>query len=263
MFREFFHFLFTTPLVNLIFVEVLYRPFFNLLVIIYQNLAMVGIKPDMGIAVIIFTIILRLILLPVSLREEHTMEEKIDIEEKIRSIKPLKSADPIKYKKERDKIISSHRHMFFGEIFDIVLQVWVAIMLWRIFTVGLEGADFGLLYSFIKMPNVPFNLNFLGTIDLSRPSLMMNLFSSFLIFVVETLNLEWSVIPPSSTDRWVQFIFPVGAFLYLYGMPAGKKLFVISTLLFTLAIIVFKEIRGLLKALKMKGAKKGPAWQRA
>ena len=255
-----FNFLFHTFPLNLLFLEVLYRPFFNLLVIIYQNLAVIGLKPDMGLAVIIFTIALRIILLPLSLREEHSLAERQEIEENLRFFKPLKSADPLRYKRERDKIITKHRHIFLGEVFDVGLQVWIALMLWRIFTVGLEGADFNLLYSFVKVPTEAFNLTFLGHINLAQPNLNMNILNAVLLFVIETLNLQWSVIPPTQSDRWAQFIFPIGVFLYLYGMPAGKKLFIITTLLFTLSVMIFKETRGLIGAWQNSRKKTSMEW---
>lgn len=256
-----FNFLFHTFPLNLLFLEVLYRPFFNLLVIIYQNLSAVGLKPDMGLAVVVFTIALRFILLPLSLREEHTLAERQEIEENLRFFKPLKSSDPLRYKREQDKIIGRHRHIFLSEVFDVSLQIWIALMLWRIFTVGLEGADFNLLYSFVKIPTEAFNLTFLGQIDLAQPNLSMNVLNAVLLFVIETLNLEWSVIPPTQSDRWAQFIFPIGVFLYLYGMPAGKKLFIITTLLFTLSIMIFKEVRGLIGAWQSSKKKTAMAWE--
>lgn len=257
-----FNFLFHTFPLNILFLEVLYRPFFNLLVIIYQNLPAIGLKPDMGLAVIVFTIALRIILLPLSLREEHSLSEKQEIEEKLRFIRPLKSADPLRYRRERDQVIAKHRHLFLGEVFDVGLQIWIALMLWRIFTVGLEGVDFNLLYSFVRIPAESFNLNFLGQIDLARPNLSMNVLNALLLFVIETLNLGWSVIPPTQSDRWAQFIFPLGVFLYLYGMPAGKKLFIITTLLFTLGLIIAKEVKGLFLAWQKARKKTSMSWEK-
>lgn len=243
MLFAFFDFLFNTFPLNLLFLEVLYRPFFNLLVVIYQLLGHFMLQPDMGVAVIFFTIALRIILLPLSLREERSEEEKREIERKMREIKMNFKGLPIQAKEARRQLLRQHQHIFWGEVFNIGLQIWIALMLWRIFSVGLEGEDFHLLYSFIHPPVGGFNLTFLGQIDLAHPSFSLNLLNALLIFVIETLNLEWGILPVSETDRLVQFIFPAGAFLYLYNMPAGKKLFIITTLLFTLMVMVWKELR--------------------
>jgi hypothetical protein len=119
-------------------------------------------------------------------------------------------------------------------------------MLYRIFTKGLEGADIHLLYDF--MPDVPrpYNLTFLGSIDLSHPSLLLNLIQSIVIFAVELLGTLTSPFPTSRKDMIrLQVILPVASFLIFLSLPAGKKLFVITTLVFSFFFILLRFIAGL------------------
>lgn len=232
-------------IIHFLFIETLYRPFFNLLVLIYEGLEKVVTNPDMGIAVIVFTIALRIILLPISLASGESEEEKREIGLKFEQIRRQYADNPIKFKEIRDELIRTHHRTVRSEVFNIGLQIAIALMLWRIFARGLAGEDLPLLYDFVPWPNLPFNLTFLAKIDLTKPSLVMNLTSSLLLFVAETLSLETSPYPATRNDRLMQFVVPIGVFVYLYNMPAGKKLFVIATLSLTILLIIFKELHSI------------------
>ena len=63
-----------------LFITLIYQPFFNLLVGLYWILdSMTAGNGDMGIAVIILTIIIRVLLLPLSLNGQKTEGERREI----------------------------------------------------------------------------------------------------------------------------------------------------------------------------------------
>lgn len=233
-------------LIETLFVKVLYQPFFNLLVIFYEILEKFTANPDMGIAVILFTVALRVILLPLSLASGESEDEKRKVGQLYEALQKRFKDEPLKLKEGKDKLIKENRHLVRAEVLDLGIQVAIALMLWRIFAEGLEGTDLPLLYSFVPKPNLPFDLTFLGSIDLSKPSVTLNVISALLLFITETLSLTFSAYPITHNDRIMQLVVPAIVFLYLYTMPAGKKLFIISTLVITILIILFKEMRSLL-----------------
>lgn len=251
-------------LLNHIFITFIYQPFFNLLVYIYLILdkATLG-KADMGTALIIFTFVFRIILLPLSLSSDRSEKEKREIREKVRELEVVFKHDPLRLKAEKKKVLTKNKKFLLAEITDVGLQVLVILMLFRIFRTGLEGADLHLLYSFMPKINEPFNLIFLGRYDLSQPNFYLNIVSSLVIFVAEFLSIRLSPLPASAEDKLMLILMPVGAFTYFAFMPAGKKLFVISTLLFSIGFILVKQVVFLYYKLKgnLPGRKK-PAWQR-
>ena len=105
------------------------------------------------------------------------------------------------------------------------------------------------------MPEVelPFNLVFLGEFDLSHPSFRLNLIQSILIFVFEVLTIFTSVYPVSKQEvvRY-QLVLPVVAFVLFIGLPAGKKLFVITTLIFSILLKLVMVVRQKLEAHRLK-----------
>lgn len=225
-----------------LFIKIIYQPFFNLLVALYNSMDFLfpG-KADMGICVIIFTVIFRLILLPVSLTSDRSEKDKHALAEKMKEIRAKYKNQPIILKEEMKKLFKSNRRLVGLEVFDIALQVMIILMLWRIFAYGLEGADMHLLYPQIKEPK-HINMMFLGKFDLSRPNQKLNLINSFALFAVETLNVYITPFKLTKIELLTPIILPIGVYFYMYTMPAGKKLFMISTLCITFCIIVYKKV---------------------
>lgn len=221
----------------------IYQPFFNLLVYIYLVLdkATAG-KADMGWAVIIFTLVFRVLILPLSLSGQRSQKEKREIAEKVRSLEYYYRDQPIKRKEEVRKLLTANKKILSSEVLDLLIQVLIAVMLYRIFSTGLEGEDLHLLYPFMPEIGKPFNLVFLGRFDLSKPNVPLNLINTAVIFVAEFLSIRFSAFPMSREDRMMLVVLPLGALTFFAFMPAGKKLFVISTLLFSIILILARQL---------------------
>lgn len=225
----------------------IYQPFLNLLVGIYYVLQQIPTLPhaDMGFAVIIFTLALRFILLPITLASQRSETERRLLEAKVKQLKHDLRSDPVRLNQEIKKLFRTNPRMVISAAFDLTIQVIIALMLWRIFAKGLLGADLHLLYDF--MPDIPrpYNLKFLDVYDLTHPNLKLNLIQSLAIFSVEALNLLTSPFPVTRAEVIkLQFILPLTSFLIFSQLPAGKKLFIITTLSFTFCfklILLFRR----------------------
>lgn len=220
----------------------IYQPFFNLLVYIYLIIdKATGGGADMGMAVIVFTIVFRILILPLSLNSSRSEKERREISQKLSSLNEYFKNDPTRKKEETRKLLANNKRLLTWEAADVFIQLLIIFMLWRIFSTGLEGADLHLLYPFMPILDKPFNLTFLGRFDLSQPSLFLNILSSLVIFLTEFLSIRFSPFPISREDRLMLAVLPIGAFTYFAFMPAGKKLFVIATLLFSIVLILAKQ----------------------
>jgi len=130
-------------------------------------------------------------------------------------------------------------------------------MLWRIFAKGLLGADFHLIYGFMPDIATPLNLNFLGRFDLTHPNFTLNIIQSVIIFIAELISSLTSPFPSSRRDNIrLQLVLPVASFLIFATLPAGKKLFIITTLSFS---IVFMLLRAARRWALKRAAKPTPA----
>lgn len=226
-----------------IFTTFVYQPFFNILVGIYWLLAQILPNPDMGIAVIIFALIVRLILLPMHLWGHRTASEKRKLAQKVKKLRQEFSHDPVHLRQEEKKILKSNPATVASEFISMFIQLIIILMLYRIFRHGLKGADFHLLYDFMPSIPRPLNLTFLNRYDLTKPSLFLNLLQSLAILVLESLHLLFAVHPITRKEVLMLTVFlPVVSFIIFSTLPAGKKLFIITTLLFSITLILVRQL---------------------
>lgn len=228
-----------------LFTTYIYQPFFNLLVGIYWLLGQtVPQYTDMGNAVILFTIVFRVLWLPISISSGRGAKERHNISEKIKEIQKIYAKEPLKEKEGMKKLMRNNRRVVMMSAFDILFQVMVMLMLYRIFTTGLEGADFHLIYKWMPPHPEHFNLTFLnGRFDLTHPNVTLNLINAGVILVAELMSGLLSPFPTGRADLLTLFVLPIGAFTFFAFMPAGKKLFVITTLLFSIGIMIAKATK--------------------
>lgn len=229
------------PLVNL-FTVVIYQPFFNILVFFYWVLDQITQGyADMGVAVILLTILIRILLLPMSLSGEQSEAERRAIAKEIKDLETTFKDDPVRYAQEKQKVLRGKRKVVIGEIISLTVQVVISLMLWRIFATGLKGEDMHLLYSFMPEVHQPFNLMFLHRFDLTHTNLILNLIQSLMIFLLETLAIYTSPYPPEKGEVVrLQLVLPIASFFIFMFLPAGKKLFIITTLIASILLVLFR-----------------------
>ncbi len=221
----------------------IYQPFFNILVGVYWLTGQFLPAPDMGIAVILFAVAVRLILLPIDLVGERSDEEKFQIAQRVKKIQQEFADDPVRLKEETRKIMRQSPGAIFSEIFTITIQVLIILILYRIFTTGLEGEDMHLLYTFMPSVRQPINLMFLGQYDLSHTSGPLNLLQSVMIALSEIIHLYFAPVKPSRKDFVsLVIILPVVSFLVFILLPSGKKVFIITSLAFGIVLRIIKHV---------------------
>ena len=224
------------------FIQFFYRPFFNLLVGIYWLLdQLTNGQADMGVAVILFTIAFRILWLPISLSSGRSEKERREIAEKVQAIKKEYKNDPASERENIKKLLRGNRRIMILSGINISLQVLIALMLYRIFATGLKGADFHLLYPFMPKIQGSFNLLFLGKYYLGRPNMFLNLIQSLVILITEIMSHLISPFPATRKDVTTTLTLPLISFIIFATLPAGKKLFIITTLCFSIALMLVKQ----------------------
>lgn len=240
-----------------IFTTYIYQPFFNILVGIYWVIGQIAPgQADMGVAVIVFSLIVRIILLPLDFVGNRSNDDKKKIADQIKVLERELRHDPAKLRAAKKKLMRSNPGAIISEVFNMGIQLIIILMLYRIFKTGLEGADLHLLYSFMPPIETPINLMFLGKYDLSQTNFTLNLIQSFLIFVVEALHMLFSPLPVSRKEFISLGIFlPIVSFLIFMTLPAGKKIFIITSLLFSVFLNLIKQATYLVGTLSATPSK--------
>ena len=180
-----------------LFTLVIYQPFFNLLVFIYWLLGVGPADPDMGVAVIILTLIIRFLMLPLSLAGSKREPERREIEAKVKEVEEMYIDEPIKQKKAIKQVIRKSQTIIWSEL-----------------------------------------------VDLSQTSFILNFIQSGMIFLFETIAALTSPYPHTRAEVIrLQLTLPLISFFIFMFMPAGKKLFVITALAFSMVVMIFKYVR--------------------
>ena len=209
-------------MLHFLYLEILFRPFLNALILIYN--LMPGYK-DMGIALIIFVILLRIVLLPLRQKAKASEPDQEKLMKEIAEIEEKYKYEPIKLKEAKRAVAKKHRGTINLRIFDLLIEGIYFAMLWRIFGEGFTEEELTLLYSFVPRPTQPMNLTFLHLFDLTVPNPTLNLISAVGLFIV-LFFANWTKPQKATREDYIIMIWsPVAAFFITYRIPAGQEFF--------------------------------------
>lgn len=147
---------------------------------------------DVGIAIILTVVLVKLVLLPLSLKAARTQFAMQEIEPKIKELKE-------KYKDKREEQALKMMELYknagvnpFSSIILLFVQIPIVIALYLSVSRGggvpLPDINIDLLYSFIPKPETA-NMIFLGFIDITAKSLPLALLAGVTQFIHSHLSL--------------------------------------------------------------------------
>jgi YidC/Oxa1 family membrane protein insertase len=164
-------------LIITIFNEVLYRPLFNALIFLYNTIAF----KDLGFAIIILTVLIRLLLYPLSKKAIQSQKVISKLQPKIKEIQKK-----YKNKEERARQMMEFYKKYkvnpMAGCLPILIQFPILIALYRVFFTGLDINHFNILYNFVERPE-SLDLMFLGLVNLSHPNIILALLAGALQFI--------------------------------------------------------------------------------
>lgn len=160
------------PLVFL-YTEFFWRPLFNVLVWLYNVLP----GHDLGIVVIILTLLIRIVLFPVLHKSQKTQKDLARIQPELKRIQTQFKDNREQQTKAIMELYARERVSPFSGCLTLLIQLPILIALFGVFRKGLDRAEFIYLYSFISAPDTV-NYVSLGVLDLSHPSIILGVFAA-------------------------------------------------------------------------------------
>ena len=216
--------------------EFFFNPIYNLLIVIFKVLPFA----DAGLAVIIVTFLIRLVLFPLSKKAIVTQVKMQELSPELKDIKK-------KYKNDREGEAKATLAAYktagvnpFSGIFVLFIQLPLIWALYRIF-LDLPKIDSSFLYSFIQAP-AHISVLFLGMIDVTQKSVILALFAAAASFFQLRLSTARQVAPEGdgfsdnlarSMQTQMKYIFPVLVFFISYRISGVVALYWFTTSLFT------------------------------
>jgi len=212
---------------------------------------------DAGVIVVLFTIIIKLVLYPLSKKASISQIRMKEIEPELKAVKEKYKNDSQELAKKTMEIYKQNNVNPFSSIFVILIQLPIIFSLYYVFfRSGLPDLNMDLLYSFVPRPET-INMNFLGLIDITEKSVALALLagiSSYFQALVVSPKLGPKGPNPSFQDdlargmsMQMKYIFPVIVFFISITVSGVVALYWFTSNVFT----IFQElyIRRTTKAL--------------
>ncbi|MBT4277625.1 YidC/Oxa1 family membrane protein insertase [Candidatus Falkowbacteria bacterium] len=147
-----------------LFNTVLYEPLFNLLVFLHNIIP----GNDVGIAIIILTIIIKLILLPLSLQATKSQKALQDLQPKMQEVKNKYKDNKEEQAKALMELYKKEKVNPLSSCFPLLIQFPFLIAVFQVFRNGFKPESLDLIYPFIERPEMLNPISF-GIMDLSKP----------------------------------------------------------------------------------------------
>jgi YidC/Oxa1 family membrane protein insertase len=171
-------------ILSFIYNDLIYRPLFNLLVAIYNVVP----GHDIGVAIILLTILVRLVLYSINSKAIKSQRELQEIQPEIKEIQQKYKDDKEKQAQELMAVYQKHKINPFGGCLPLLVQFPVIIALYRVFLNGFHDENLKFLYSFVPNPGHLNAISFGGLVDLSKPYIYLAIIAAVLqYFQTKTL----------------------------------------------------------------------------
>jgi YidC/Oxa1 family membrane protein insertase len=235
-------------LINL-FNQLLYYPLFNALIWLYNVIP----GQDLGIAIIVLTALIRLILYPLSQKAIRSQKAMTKLQPEIKEIRK-KYKDKEEQAKAMMNLYQKYKINPFSGCLPILIQLPILIALYRVFFTGLDPQKLEVLYGFIERPE-SLNLMFLGIVNLSERSIVLALLAGFFQFVQSKMIMPQKVIQSSSgtkiagldisslMSQQMIYFMPLITIFIAWNLPAALPLYWIVITLFGIVQQYFTKIK--------------------
>ena len=224
-------------LINL-FNQILYYPLFNALVWLYNIIP----GQDLGIAIIILTALIRLILYPLSRKAIRSQKAMAKLQPEIKEIRK-------KYKNKEEQakammgLYQKYKINPFSGCLPILIQLPILVALYRVFFTGLDPQKLNGLYSFIEQPS-SLNPIFLGLVDLSQRSIVLAILAGIFMFIQSKMLMPQKALQStqgtkiagldisSLMSHQIVYFMPLITIFIAWNLPAALPLYWIVITLF-------------------------------
>lgn len=233
-----------------LFTTFLLQPILNLLVWLY------GVLPgdDIGFAIIVVTLIVKVILYPLTqaqLKQQRALQE---LQPKIEEVRARLKDDKEAQARELMALYSKEKVNPAASCLPLLIQLPVFVALYRALSIGLGSGTFNnLLYPFVANPQ-SINAKFLGLLDLTHPSYVLAILAALVQYWQTRQMLKPPagavVQPPKEVEgksaaqdesmaammnKQMTYMMPVLTAVIGFSLPGGLSLYWLTMSLLTVA----------------------------
>jgi len=217
-----------------IFFVIFYQPIFNLLVWLYNTLP----GHDLGLAIIILTLIIRLILYIPSKKSIKAQKELASIQPDIEKLKEKHKGDQEKLGPELMALYKEKKINPFASCLPLLIQLPFLFAIYKVFLDGLTKTDsLNALYSFVINPG-PLNLIAFGFFNLAAKSWFVATLAGAAQFWQSKMMMNKKQPAgglSGALNSQMLYIMPIITIVIGGQFPAGLTFYWLLTTLFSIA----------------------------
>ncbi len=225
-------------MISAFFHAVFYNPIYNALV------ALVSFVPggDVGVAVILITLAIRLVLLPFSLSAARTQRAMRALEPKLKALKEKHKGDKEQEAIETLALYREAQVNPFASFLTVLVQLPILLALYWVFLYEpFTTIDLARLYNFTPVPHAV-SLQFLGLIAMNSKSFLLAFLAGATQYLQAHLALSGTMKPPEKGEQagmqsdfqrvmgmQMKFVFPFVIAAISYSTGAAIALYFVTT----------------------------------
>ncbi len=225
-------------IISTIFNQILYKPLFNLLVILYNAIP----GHDFGVAIVLITLLIRFVLFPLSKKGIKSRKSLETLQPKIKEIQKKYKQDKQEQSRKMMELYKENKINPASGCLPLLVQLPILIALYRVFMNVTDPGNMELLYSFVKNPGF-INPSFLGIIDLSKANVVLAILAGIFQFIQSKLMFKTKSSSKSpdgnkmanmqkTMGRQMTYFMPLITIFIALKLPAGLPLYWAASTLF-------------------------------
>lgn len=214
---------------NFIWYDVLYRPVYNLVIFTYQTLP----GSDMGLTIIYLAVLVRILLLPASLAGSSSAKRVEALKPQLDRLARMPEAG--RRKDLTRKLLRRNRVNIYATALVLGAQLAFLAILLQVFQSGFTDAA---EVAYFTLDQAIETTTFIGGIDLANRSWVLAGLAAGALYALLNLTTPEPAPGAKLSDVWYVLVLPIVVFLILLALPASKALFLLTSVLFSIALYV-------------------------
>jgi YidC/Oxa1 family membrane protein insertase len=215
--------------------DLLVTPLLNVLILFYDTIAF----GNLGLAVIEMTVLLRVVLMPLTVVDEKKKAEQERLDDEVAKIQDAFKNDPVMAHEQIRELLARRRVNPWAKTAVLLIQLAVLLVLYKVFIHGINASLDG-LYAWVPAPSGPINTLFFG-FDIGVRNFYWALAVGVVLFldiVAEQREVEHLL---GKQDAVYRYAFPIMTVVVLSLLPMVKSLFILTSMGFSIAVLLIRR----------------------
>ena len=215
---------------------VFYQPIFNILILLYNFIP----GRDLGVAIILLTVLFRAVMLPLSIKAARTQKKFTELQPRVKEIQERLKANKDQQAKALLELYQKEKVNPFAGILPLLVQIPVLLALFQVFGKGLGAEHISNLYWFVENPGV-LNPHFLQFLDLQKASLWVGIIAGVFQFIQSKQMAPRKTGAgggqkdfASSMQTSMTYFFPFITVYFVSYLPSAVGLYWITSSIFSI-----------------------------